>query len=152
MGHVIDQVTSVMDETDWSALRCADGTADKIPERMLDLLRATVDEDADRAYWRIDNHVIVQGRYYDAAPPLIAPIGLALAGEGIAAPARRALAELLTELALGHPHEDESDPDVLRVQVQAGFGRLKDVLHRLQSDVDDRVREDARLILEAIQP
>jgi hypothetical protein len=52
----------------WSELRAMSG-ASSVPNAFETLQAATDDDIARQAYWRIDNHVIVQGALYEAALP-----------------------------------------------------------------------------------
>ncbi|WP_406636676.1 hypothetical protein [Amycolatopsis sp. WGS_07] len=52
----------------WNRLRMDVGTAECVPAAIRDLLNAGSAEDADRAYWRLDNGVVVQGRLFESAP------------------------------------------------------------------------------------
>lgn len=58
-----------LDRHNWPNLRCQDGDASHIPAALADLVNALSSEDVKRAYWRIDNYVIVQGALYEAAVP-----------------------------------------------------------------------------------
>jgi hypothetical protein len=84
---------------DWSSLRVQVGTAERIPEALLDLASAQSDADAERAYWKVDNHVVVQGALYPAA---IATASCAVALLPYCSFAGRAwLLELLVQLGNG---------------------------------------------------
>jgi hypothetical protein len=52
---------------DWARLRIREGTAAQIPDTLVALANATTEAEAERAYWRIDNDVVVQGALYEAA-------------------------------------------------------------------------------------
>ncbi|WP_144009230.1 hypothetical protein [Enemella evansiae] len=56
------------EEVDWSALRAiGDSTAESVPAAIVAMMMARDTESAERAYWRIDNHVVVQGRLFQSA-------------------------------------------------------------------------------------
>ncbi|MDP9023785.1 MAG: hypothetical protein M3N13_00230 [Candidatus Eremiobacteraeota bacterium] len=95
------------------------GSAADIPAALIDLCHATTDAEADKAYWRIDNVVVVQGRLFEAAAATATCILTCLPGTvGIA---RTRLLELLVQLGNGEP-----DPSELAL----GNVTLSDVVRR----------------------
>lgn len=92
------------DRYDWNALRAL-GSARDVPAALWKLARSSSAAEAESAYWRIDNVVVVQGALYQAALPTAACAVIAL---GTASPLGRLhLLELLVQLALGEPHPSE---------------------------------------------
>lgn len=83
---------------DWSQLE-ANGGALEVPGAIKALESAVTNETALRAYWKIDNTVIVQGAVYSAALPTV----------------RCLLSSLLRSTAVGRPH-------ILELLVQIGGG------------------------------
>ena len=71
--------TDGLDAIDWRGLRTADGFAGEIPEALRHLAAADGQDDAQRWYWRLDNHVILQGSLYEAAYAVI-PFVVAIVG------------------------------------------------------------------------
>ncbi len=123
------------------------GSAVNVPHVFRRLLSAEAVRDADVAYWQLDNVVVLQGRLFPSAVPLIAPIGLALVDCTVSKPARYRLAELLTEFALGEPHESIVDPGILSAAINIELHRQTGVVYSLLADEDARVRRDAIEIL-----
>jgi len=89
---------------DWSSLR-ASGDAAGVPAALLALQQATDEREALRAYWRIDNVVVVQGRLYEAALPTVNALLIGLTG--CTTVARPHLLELLVQLASGETAPSE---------------------------------------------
>jgi hypothetical protein len=89
---------------DWSQLR-ASRTARDVPSAINALLGASNEEDADRAYWKIDNVVVVQGSLFEAAIPTTACllVGLVQCNEI----ARPRVLELLVQLTAGEDSPEE---------------------------------------------
>jgi hypothetical protein len=54
-------------QINWAELRTATGTAEAIPDA-LEALCSADKKTREVAYWKIDNHAVVQGDLYDAAP------------------------------------------------------------------------------------
>ncbi|MET3182287.1 UNVERIFIED_ORG: hypothetical protein ABIC43_005462 [Variovorax guangxiensis] len=55
---------------DWSKYEEAQGRADSIPLALEALLSSSIEE-AEKYYWEIENHVVVQGRLFSAAEPTL---------------------------------------------------------------------------------
>lgn len=89
---------------EWRNLRAAQSAA-HVPAAIMQLVDAKTSEDAQRAYWRIDNVVVVQGALYEAALPTTKCATIALAASG--ASGRTMLLELLVQLGSGVPDQTE---------------------------------------------
>lgn len=85
---------------DWSSLR-ANGDASKVPEALIALQNATDEGEALRAYWRIDNVVVVQGALFEAAFPTVTALSIGLSN--CTDVARPHILELLVQLVSGEP-------------------------------------------------
>jgi hypothetical protein len=92
------------DRYDWASLR-AQGAGEQVPAALRALQEASVDEEAERAYWRIDNTVVLQGALYEAALPTIT-CGLVIL-QRCTPVARPWILELLVQLGGGKPAPDE---------------------------------------------
>lgn len=99
---------------DWKSLRAA-GSAEGVPSAIECLRDAQTHEEATRAYWQIDNTVIVQGALYEAAECTI-PCALSVLPDCTKFGRPWAL-ELLFQLGSGGTHRDE---------MQAGNTNLDD--------------------------
>ncbi|MCG8418009.1 MAG: hypothetical protein MJE77_08720 [Proteobacteria bacterium] len=83
---------------DWTTL-AAQGSASAVPQAIADLLSAKTVEQAEEAYWRIDNTVVVQGKLFEAAVPTLRLVLTSI--HQCAAVARPLALELLVQLASG---------------------------------------------------
>jgi hypothetical protein len=99
---------------DWARLR-AQGSAAEVPLALDALQKARTNEEAERAYWQIDNTVVVQGALHEAAIATAACGVVALAGA--LPPGRAFILELLGQLVRGEASQDE---------VQAGGGQIRE--------------------------
>lgn len=99
---------------DWKSLRAA-GTAEGVPAAIERLRDSQSPEEATRAYWQIDNTVVVQGALYEAAEWTV-PCVLSVLPD-CSPVARPRVFELLYQLATGGTHREE---------VQAGNPNLDD--------------------------
>jgi hypothetical protein len=85
----------------WDRLQEADGDARTVPDALLALAGATDPDEIRRAYWRLDNHIVVQGSVYEAAYHVLPYLFELLADRD--RPSRIALYDLLVEIAAGQP-------------------------------------------------
>jgi hypothetical protein len=108
-----------VDRYDWRKLKIALGDAAHIPHAIEALQRATTCAEAESAYWKIDNSVIVQGRLYEAAAATAACLVVML-GTPLAHSAKARVLELLQQLSAGTVHEGDT---ALVSQVAAEVGR-----------------------------
>lgn len=60
MSLLVDEIKRIP----WSTLRDCVGFATKVPDALSELLFAESEETAWKAYWKLDNHVILQGTLY----------------------------------------------------------------------------------------
>ena len=104
-----------LERVPWAELRTMEGNAASIPAALRALAAATTEEEAKRAYWRIDNTVVVQGNRFQAAEMVIRPLLDAL--PDCSDVARLSIVDLLVELA----HEDE---DIDQGERDAGNAEL----------------------------
>jgi hypothetical protein len=139
--------------TNWASQRASAGrSAAHVPIAVEALLTATTEDEAERAYWQLDNTVVVQGQLFASARPLVPVLLAALAGP-LSAPARAHVADLLIEIACGWPDRSEVDRgngdvgDACRDAVRDGSGLIYEML---RSD-DPGLRERALHILNAVE-
>jgi hypothetical protein len=146
-------VEQELDAVDWASLRTQTRNADDVP----DAVRAMVsveDHDAGwRAYCRLDNYVMVQGRLYEAAQYLIPVLLAALAGP-LSGAARRAVADLLADLALGaaDPSEAEAGNMELDAKCREAFREGLWLGYQLLLDPDSAVVASAIHIVNEADP
>ncbi len=81
--------------------------AGSVPDDIDRMLRAENEDDADSAYWMIDNHVVVQGQLFESALPTGRTVARAICeGNPTVFGLGRAL-DLLVEIAAGEAHHFE---------------------------------------------
>lgn len=66
-----------IDRINWRNFETLEGDASKIPSALVGLMSAPVDE-AEKFYWQIENHVVVQGELFSSAEPTVDVILAAL--------------------------------------------------------------------------
>jgi hypothetical protein len=91
---------------DWKTVREAAGSASDVPDALLALLAVENAKDVQAQYWRLENHVVVQGQVFEAGL-LLVPALLAGLTESSPSYVRIGLLELLFQIVNGTPHEDE---------------------------------------------
>lgn len=153
VGKKVDVVLyGLLQTVDWNHVRSAMGGSGFVPESLKRLNQAKTDEEANEAYWTLDNRVVVQGQLFDAARWVVGPLVSTLQA-GVAAPARRRVVDLLVEIALGVPHQSELQAgneqlgEACRQQLKLGLW----CFYGLLNDHDARVRIGAIDILEALE-
>lgn len=136
----------------WERLEEAGGAATGVPDALLALAAATDPDDIRRAYWRLDNHVVVQGSLHEAAYPLL-PYLLELLAADRHRPSRVALYDLLVEIAAGRPATAGGEADLgeaCRALVrEAGLGMVVDDL--VADGTDEAIRDRALHVLMAVE-
>jgi len=95
-----------LERHDWVHLR-ASGSAHNVPVAIMALLNANNETDADKAYWRIDNTVVVQGALFEAAVATAQCLVVGLAECTLAA--RPRVLELLLQLSSGEDAPEETE-------------------------------------------
>ncbi|WP_440531912.1 hypothetical protein [Variovorax sp. YR566] len=70
MGKMIDFASIECSRIDWQRYEEIQGRADSIPSALQSLLNASM-EDAEKYYWGMENHVVVQGQLFSAAEPAL---------------------------------------------------------------------------------
>ncbi len=95
---------------DWSHIREADGPATAIPDALRELLAARSAETLTDAYWKLENHIVVQGQLYEAAAYVVPVLLAALTGRERARLVRAGILELLFQIIRGAIPGDELNP------------------------------------------
>jgi len=135
----------------WDDLATATGNARDVPAAIRDLWQATSDEEAQAAYWRLDNVVVVQGSVFHVAPHLVEVlVRIAIAGGFLQ---RRWSLELLLQLAGGwtDPSEQARLGRDLAAECRLGLRRSVEALYLLATDEDHDVRELAVEIIANVE-
>ena len=92
---------------DWSRLRQATGPATHVPGSIRAMLSAATPDELDEYYWELENHVVIQGRLFQAAPPVVAVLMAALTCAERPSWVRIGVLDLLFQLVIGTSHESE---------------------------------------------
>lgn len=92
---------------DWSFLRQASGTADGIPDALRQLIWAQSPEEVQAAYWRLENHVVVQGQLFESAVSTTHVLMAALVSQDRPDFVRIGVLELLFQIVSGESDESE---------------------------------------------
>jgi hypothetical protein len=140
-------IWSELDDIPWGEIRQAHGTAEDIPQAIRALATASPDRVED-AYWRLDNHVVLQGTVYEAAYSVI-PYMLEIIESGRPAENRAAAYDLLVEIARGEPADPDGGP-----LLDACVERIAAKRARYEADLregDPRVRIKALDLLTSIR-
>lgn len=133
----------------WSELRAASGNATRTPSALRRMLLAVTADDADEAYWALENHVVVQGQLFEAAE-FVVPVLVAALLEESPSHVRIATLELLFQIVRGESHSDEDDPLIgprCRERARAGLW----VFYRELRSSAQRQGEAAREVLEVVE-
>ncbi len=141
--------TLEIERIDWSSRRTVGGFAVAIPGALKALLEARTAEDATKAYWKLENHVVVQGQLFDAALAVV-PVLLAALAEPSPGYVRVTCVELLFQIVHGEAHT---------LEVVAGNAALgaqcrdaaREGLWLLYRELLSEQREGAREVIEVIE-
>ena len=117
MGQITGLAEIEISRIDWHKLVEADGPASDIGPALRSLLASTTRGEIEKAYWRLENHIVRQGEIFPAAVASASVLVAALADER--PPLVRVYAlELLFQILHGYPTAASgvSDVDDLRVQ------------------------------------
>jgi hypothetical protein len=137
----------LVEGTEWSRLETASGTAEHVPDALKHLAQARTEDEAKAAYWELDNEVVVQGRLYEAAVPVVSVLLAMLQGQ-LSRVARARVVDLLVEIALGDPPARGDKPDgalgeLCRALVREGIWTV----YGLLLDEDPAIRQCALLVV-----
>ena len=127
----------------WTQLRTTTGSAADVPARFLELVRGIDEAETERLYWRLDNHVVVQGRAFETSAALLPAIFVAISATATSFFARRWLVELLTEIVLARGHEDEPNPAAIEQAISSSVVRSLWIVYGLLASDDAIIRRAA---------
>jgi hypothetical protein len=122
-----------------------------IPDRVRALLSATTEDEADKSYWTLDNHCVVQGQLFDSSVPLVSVLLAALASP-IQAVARRRVADLLVEIVNGESDASEVARGNTELGLQARQSAASGLwlAYRLTADDDPETRWHSLYLVDAL--
>jgi hypothetical protein len=92
----------------WDALREASGTARNVPQALRKLFAARSPDEAEKAYWQLENHVVVQGQLFESAEHVV-PVLLAALLDELPRHVRISVLELLFQIVAGETHDRERE-------------------------------------------
>ena len=95
-----------LDRIDWTQIQDASGSATSTPSNFRLLLAATNSEEIKSTYWKLENHVVVQGRLYEAADRLVPAICASLVAPNRSLLVRTWVIELLFQICNGYDAVD----------------------------------------------
>jgi len=138
-----------IDRIHWSRLREVSGSAENIPSALNELFSALTPSDVEIAYWKLENHVVVQGQLYEVAQ-FVVPVLLAALAEERPRHVRICILELLFQIVSG-----EADETELRVGnidlVTECRARAREGLWILYRELVFGEREAAREVIDVIE-
>jgi hypothetical protein len=132
----------------WSRLTTAHGSAEHVPRALADLVSLDPDQ-RQRGYWELDNHVVLQGDLYEAAP--FVALALIEILRDRTQPGRNLIYRLLWEIRNGAAAETEmvTLPDGRRMSLMLAARVV--VAEGLPHYVGDVLAPDPQLRREALQ-
>jgi len=134
---------TLMAQTQWGTYRTISGSADSVPSALQDLADAADSASADRAYWRLDNRVVVQGQLVSAAIPCIRVL-LAMLMSDISLYSRTRICDLLLQIGTGVTDASEAQiGNDLAGDARDALREAVWMLYGLTCDTEQRVRESA---------
>jgi hypothetical protein len=96
-----------LERWDWPRLRQATGGAAHVPAAIRALLNAVSSDELDEPYWKLENHVVSQGRLFQAALPVVSVLIAALTCTDRPAWVRTGILDLLFQLVNGTADDSE---------------------------------------------
>jgi hypothetical protein len=81
MVNEIGVAELLIQATDWARLREANGTAEDVGVALLELLGSSTPDAGREVYWRIENHVFIQGELFEVAEACTAVLVAVFANE-----------------------------------------------------------------------
>jgi hypothetical protein len=103
-----DLVNAGLKTPQWSTAMAASGPATKIPLALEELIYAKTPDEAKKAYWKLENHVVVQGQLFEAAIYTVPVLLAALVDYNRIDYVKIYILELLFQIVSGSTHELET--------------------------------------------
>ena len=150
---VSEAIESLIPSIHWDEKKCLSGSARHVPAALRDLLSDKLDV-IERAYWKLDNHVVVQSDLFEAAYFVI-PILLQMLRQGIAK-GRGHVYDLLFEIGNGHGPDGETlvtaegEKVLLRVACRREIRRGVELFEADLHQPDQELSQNARDLLECL--
>lgn len=132
---------------DWADLTSATGSAEGIADALVALAASTDEVEAARAYWGLDNRVVVQNRLFSSAWPAIRFMFRILV-HGSTVAQRHAL-DLLIQVASGEgPHDDIGLMNRCLEEIRRGL----ELIYSRLGDPDPAIRHRAAWLIALTEP
>lgn len=93
----------------WDQIREANGFASDIPKAFVELLNSETPQASSVAYWKLENHVVLQGSLFEAAVYIVPAICAALVDFGRPEWVKIQLLELFFQIVAGEAHSEEAE-------------------------------------------
>lgn len=106
MNYLDTLVHATIARYDWNSIQESDGPAGAIPSAFIELLTSKDPEASVKAYWKLENHVVLQGSLFKAAVCVASLIGAALANGTRPKWVKIQLLELLFQIVSGESHPE----------------------------------------------
>jgi hypothetical protein len=90
----------------WHILRESSGFANQIPIALFDMLNSSTADQTQEAYWRLENHVVVQGQLFQVAEAVTSVLISSLLNKR-GNHVKIGVLELLLQIVLAVPHQEE---------------------------------------------
>lgn len=148
--RVIEQL--VLDKIAWRKIRSLPGSSEYVPEAVNRLMSARTEEEAEEAYWQLDNRVVVQGQLFEAAKWIVAPLMISLP-RLISPCVRIRVVNLLVEISLSQPDvsEEKSGNAALASDCLQELRRGLWILYSLLDDASPSVRVGVLDLLDNVE-
>jgi hypothetical protein len=143
-------IESELSKTDWSHVTEAGGPATAVPLALRELFAARSPTEVEHAYWKLENHVVVQGQLFEAAIYVIPVLLAALATPERPRFVRIGILELLFQIVHGVTHEDEKKRGLADIDVRCKTA-ARTGLWLLYREVFAGEKEAALEVLRAIE-
>lgn len=95
----------------WEDLREIAGSAGNVRGSLRRMLTAATPTDAEKAYWELENHVVVQGQLFESAERVV-PVLLAALLDESPPHVRISILELLFQIVSGEAHPEEENQQI----------------------------------------
>ena len=132
----------------WSSLEVLGGFATDVPRRIRVLLTATSAAEAKSAYWKLENHIVVQGGVFEAASHSMQVFLAALANNELPFFVKVAVFELCFQILNGMDESDSEWDNIERRCREVALEGIWLFYRELLGEHHDAVRE----IIELIDP
>jgi hypothetical protein len=141
-------------DPDWSKLRSMLSDSSFVPTAILGMCNAPTEAEATTAYWKLDNHVVVQGQLFQASEYVAAELVVRICTGQVTSFGMGFVIDLLVEIVYGESDESEIalGNDALGDRCRANVLSHVDCFYKLSAGhASDRVRAGALDILDFVE-